>query len=118
MSFFHFFFSIFFLFPLAKGTLTESSACLVAAVWILLQFAIFAGDTSRSSYSYSFYLTLVAFLLCLAAGVCFLLATLTARPKVEDAEVETEEVREDEAAESTKSKLNNIRAFWKHPPLD
>ena len=91
-------------------------------MWILLQFAIFAGDTSRTSYSYSFYLTLVAFLLCLTAGVCFLLARLTATSKVEtpkvEVEEEVEEVKEEESAESTQSKLSSIRAFWKHPQLD
>ena len=117
--------------------------CLAAGVWILLQFTIFAGDTSRSSYSYSFYLTLVAFLLSLAAGVCFLLAKLTAKPRAKDGHgspaaaaggkvdrpgetgVEGEEVKaggsSEEAAtaeESTHSKLNGIRAFWKHPRLD
>ncbi|KAK7092130.1 transmembrane protein 47-like [Littorina saxatilis] len=50
----------------------------VAAVCLLIEFAVFAGEHeeifgSTLDYGYSFALTIVAFLLCLAGGVCFFL---------------------------------------------
>ncbi|KAK7463935.1 hypothetical protein BaRGS_00038072, partial [Batillaria attramentaria] len=48
----------------------------VAAFCLLIEFAVFAGEyedaVGDADLGYSFALTIVAFLLCIAAGVCFL----------------------------------------------
>ncbi|KAK7459686.1 hypothetical protein BaRGS_00038989 [Batillaria attramentaria] len=48
----------------------------VAAFCLLIEFAVFAGEYEDAfgdaDLGYSFALTIVAFLLCIAAGVCFL----------------------------------------------
>lgn len=47
----------------------------VAAFCIMIEFAVYAGEGGNAGYDYgySFALTIVAFVLCLAAGACFLL---------------------------------------------
>ncbi|KAK7463927.1 hypothetical protein BaRGS_00038064, partial [Batillaria attramentaria] len=46
----------------------------VSAFCLLIEFAVFAGEYegNAADFGYSFALTIVAFLLCIAAGVCFL----------------------------------------------
>lgn len=55
----------------------------VAAFCIMIEFAVYAGERNKTAnvgfatdYGYSFALTIVAFVLCLAAGVCFLLPNI------------------------------------------
>ncbi|XP_070208998.1 uncharacterized protein [Littorina saxatilis] len=45
----------------------------VAAVCILIEFAVYAGESGADDFGYSFALTIVAFILAIVAGVCFIL---------------------------------------------
>ncbi|XP_070209814.1 lens fiber membrane intrinsic protein-like [Littorina saxatilis] len=44
----------------------------VAAFFILVEFAVYAGEDEDNQYGYSFALTIVAWLLAIAAGICFI----------------------------------------------
>ena len=47
----------------------------ISGLLILIEFAVYAGEApSSTTFSYSFALTIVACLLGVAAGICFLLA--------------------------------------------
>ncbi|KAK7111336.1 hypothetical protein V1264_010990 [Littorina saxatilis] len=57
----------------AKFSLIAAMCGFAAAGSILIEFAVYAGEGLGTAYGYSFYLTIVACVLAIVSGVCFLL---------------------------------------------
>ncbi|XP_070209815.1 lens fiber membrane intrinsic protein-like [Littorina saxatilis] len=57
---------------LDKLPIVAAILAFVAAFCILVEFAVYAGEDADDLYGYSFALTIVAWLLAIAAGICFI----------------------------------------------